>query len=64
MTPRGGIYGDFYGDGREVTPLTNNDFAKGCCSSVQPCNHQKRDPYSICETCRQARGLLIGNDHA
>lgn len=28
-----------------------------CCSAASPCNHQKHDPYSICDICRQAGAL-------
>lgn len=27
------------------------EMAKGCCSSVIPCSHQKQDPYTLCSTC-------------
>ena len=29
--------------------------AEGCCSACSPCSHQKREPYSICETCQKAK---------
>jgi hypothetical protein len=31
--------------------------AKGCCSSVIPCAHQKLSPYTICEICKKAQEI-------
>jgi len=33
--------------------------AEGCCSSVSPCNHQKRDPATICDICQQAHRVSV-----
>lgn len=32
-----------------------NGLARGCCSAVSPCAHQRRDPTTICGTCHKAR---------
>lgn len=41
--------------------------AEGCCSSVAPCDHQKRSPYTVCTVCKQAaseeaKGNLVFRD--
>jgi hypothetical protein len=28
-----------------------------CLSAASPCNHQKRDPFSICDVCQQSHEL-------
>ena len=33
---------------------TGSILASGCCSSINPCSHQQRDPTTICETCSKA----------
>jgi hypothetical protein len=33
----------------------------GCLSAASPCNHQKRDPNSICPVCQQSHELTRAN---
>jgi len=28
--------------------------AEGCCSAVEPCSHQRKDPTTICDICKHA----------
>ena len=35
--------------------------APGCCSAASPCNHQKKDPTTICDVCQQAAALTTAN---
>lgn len=37
----------------EAEPVADA-LAKGCCSAASPCFHQKHDPTTICEACRNA----------
>jgi hypothetical protein len=30
-----------------------------CCSAASPCNHQKRDPHSVCKACQDAYDLNL-----
>lgn len=32
-----------------------NTLAPGCCSSIEPCAHQRQDPTTICATCSAAK---------
>jgi hypothetical protein len=36
----------------EEAPKLRAGLAEGCCSSVTPCSHQKRDPFTVCDICR------------
>lgn len=39
-------------------PAARASTAEGCCSSISPCSHQQRDPFTICETCARARSQV------
>jgi hypothetical protein len=36
--------------------------APGCCSAVSPCAYQKRDPTTICDTCKAAQTSGVPSD--
>lgn len=36
--------------------------AEGCCSAIEPCSHQQRNPTTICETCQKAADLVRDRD--
>lgn len=35
-------------------PTKPHTLADGCCSAVEPCSHQQRDPTTICQNCKNA----------
>lgn len=37
--------------------MTRHAMAPGCCSAVEPCSHQCRDPTTICALCQAAGGM-------
>lgn len=40
-----------------MNPATNS-MVEGCCSATRPCHHQRYDPATICELCRNAAARL------
>lgn len=44
-------------DKERRTIVAQQTLAPDCCSSIFPCSHQQREPYSICRVCQEAATL-------
>lgn len=44
-------------DKERRTIVAQRTLAAGCCSAISPCAHQRREPYSICRVCQEAKNL-------